>query len=167
MTDTPNSTGMGTDEPTGNRSTRRTRRLAIVGALALVLVAGAVLVGVKTTGARSGALSSTNATVTCAFVERPVQGQPPPMYFAYDPVNLTVTPNAALNGVVLTLNLRWGTANLPISDPDRLTTTTTSLGAANSVAITKQATYRDNFNYWVSWTTAGVAYESAHGTACS
>jgi len=37
------------------RSSRRTRRLTIIGALALVLVAGAVLVGVKTTGARSGA----------------------------------------------------------------------------------------------------------------
>ncbi|MEI6372562.1 MAG: hypothetical protein WCP26_02160 [Actinomycetes bacterium] len=168
MTDSSDDRGMGTDEPaTANRSTRRTRRLAIVGALALVLVAGAVLVGVKTTGARSGALSSTNATVTCAFVERPVQGEPPPFRQKYDRVNLTVIPNAALNGVVLTLHLRWGTANLPIGDPDRLTTTTDNLGAANSVAITYADSYDDNFNYWVSWTTAGVAYESAHGTACS
>ena len=62
MTATPPSTGMEADTPaTTTRSTRRTRRLAIIGALALVLVAGAVLVGVKTTGARSGA-SYTGAT---------------------------------------------------------------------------------------------------------
>lgn len=48
-------TGMGPDAPaTATRSSRRSRRLAIVGALALVLVAGAVFVGVKTTGARGG-----------------------------------------------------------------------------------------------------------------
>ena len=60
MTDTAPDTGMGPEPPaTAASSTRRTRRLAIVGALALVLVAGAVLVGVKTTGARSGSLTST------------------------------------------------------------------------------------------------------------
>ena len=60
MTDTAPDTGMGPEAPaTAVSSTRRTRRLAIVGALALVLVAGAVLVGVKTTGARSGSLTST------------------------------------------------------------------------------------------------------------
>ena len=48
-------TGMGPDAPaTATRSSRRSRRLAIVGALALVIVAGAVFVGVKTTGARGG-----------------------------------------------------------------------------------------------------------------
>jgi len=56
---------MGSDLPvTTTRSIRRTRRVAIIGALALVLVAGAVLVGVKTTGARSGALSSSPTRVT-------------------------------------------------------------------------------------------------------
>lgn len=62
MTVTPPSTGMGPEVPaTTTRSTRRTRRLTIIGALALALVAGAVLVGVGTTGARSGA-SYTGAT---------------------------------------------------------------------------------------------------------
>lgn len=56
MTDTPNATGMGPDVPaTATRSTRRTRRLAIIGALAIVLIAGAVLVGARVTGSRSGA----------------------------------------------------------------------------------------------------------------
>lgn len=45
-----------TSEPTASRSSRRNRRMVIIGALALVLVAGVVLVGVQTTGARSGAL---------------------------------------------------------------------------------------------------------------
>ena len=166
MTDTSHDHGMGADEPT-THSGRHTRRLAIVGVLAIMLVAGAVLVGVKSTGARSGALSSTDATVTCAFVERPVEGQPPPMRFPYDAVNMAVTPNSALNGVVLTLNVRGGTANLSISDPDSIRTTTTSLGAANSVAITTSSNLKENFDYWVSWTVGGTAYESAHGTACN
>ena len=138
-----------------------------MGALALVLVAGAVLVGVKSTGARSGATTSTNVTVTCAFVERPVVGEPTPMYFPGDAVNMTVTPNSALNDVVLTLNIKGGTANRPMSDPDSIRTTTTSLGAANSVAITTSSNLRENFDYWVSWTADGTAYESVHGTACS
>ena len=166
MTAAPHDNGMGSDEPPA-RSARHTRRLAIVGALALVLVAGAVLVGVKTTGARSGALSSTNATVTCAFVERPVEGQPPPMYFPGDAVNLRVTPNSALNGVMLTLNIKGGDPAAGEYDPDYVSTTSINLGAANSVAITKGSNLRENFDYWVSWTNAGVAYETAHGTACS
>ena len=166
MADTSHDRGMGADEPPA-RSARHTRRLAIVGALALVLVAGAVLVGVKTTGSRSGALTSSSATVTCAFVEQAVEGQPPPMHFPYDAVNLKVTQQSSLTGVVLTLNVRGGTANLSISDPDSIRTTTTSLGAAGSAAIAKSATYLENFSYWVSWTNAGVAYETAHGTACS
>lgn len=57
MTATSPDNDMGPDTPSSSaRSTRRTRRLAIIGALALVIVAGAVLVGVKTTGARSGTL---------------------------------------------------------------------------------------------------------------
>jgi len=71
MTATPPDTGMGPATPSvSTRSTRRTRRLAIVGALALVLVAGAVLVGVTTTGARSGTLSTAatkvNTSLTCS-----------------------------------------------------------------------------------------------------
>jgi hypothetical protein len=71
MTATPPDTGMGPETPfVTTRSIRRTRRLTIVGALALVLVAGAVLVGVTTTGARSGSLSSTatkvNTSLTCS-----------------------------------------------------------------------------------------------------
>ena len=63
MTDTQPDTGMGPETPaTSTRSNRRTRRLAIIGALALVLVAGAVLVGVKTTGGRSGATYTVGAT---------------------------------------------------------------------------------------------------------
>ena len=166
MTDTSHDHGMGSDEPT-THSGRHTRRLAIVGVLAIVLVAGAVLVGVKSTGARSGATTSTNATVTCTFVERPVEGQPPPMYFPGDAVNMTVTPNSALTGVKLTLNIKGGTANLPMSDPDSIRTTTTPLGAANSVAITTSSNLRENFDYWVSWTVGGTGYESVHGTACS
>ena len=71
MTDTPSDTTMGPDVPTTKtRSTRRTRRLAIIGVLALVLVAGAVLVGVKTTGSRSGTVSTAatkdpSVTLTC------------------------------------------------------------------------------------------------------
>ena len=69
MADTSHDRGMGADEPPA-RSARHTRRLAIVGALALVLVAGAVLVGVKTTGARSGTVStgatkSASVTLSC------------------------------------------------------------------------------------------------------
>ena len=64
MTDIQPDTGMGPETPaTSTRSNRRTRRLAIVGALALVLVAGALLVGVKTTGGGSGAIYS---GATCA-----------------------------------------------------------------------------------------------------
>ena len=55
MSATPPDSDMGPDAPTtSTRSHRRTRNLTIIGALALVLVAGAVLVGVRTTGARSG-----------------------------------------------------------------------------------------------------------------
>jgi len=55
MTDTLNESGLGPETPaSARRSTRRTRRVAIIGALALVLVAGAVLVGVTTSGARGG-----------------------------------------------------------------------------------------------------------------
>ena len=62
MTATPPDTGMGPETPASTtRSTRSTRRLAIIGALAIALVAGAALVGVRTTGARSGA-SYTGAT---------------------------------------------------------------------------------------------------------
>jgi len=65
MTEPSPDTGMGSDLPvTTTRSIRRTRRVAIIGALALVLVAGAVLVGVKTTGARSGALLTSATRVT-------------------------------------------------------------------------------------------------------
>ncbi len=53
MADTQPGTGMGPETPA--TTTRRTRRLALIGALALVLVAGAVLIGVSTSGARSGA----------------------------------------------------------------------------------------------------------------
>ena len=71
MTATPPDNGMGPETPSGTtRSTRRTRRLTIVGVLALVLVAGAVLVGVTTTGARSGKLSTVatkvNTGLTCS-----------------------------------------------------------------------------------------------------
>ena len=166
MTDTSHDHGMGADEST-THSGRHTRRLAIVGVLALVLVAGAVLVGVKSTGARSGATTSTNVTVTCAFVERPVVGEPTPMYFPGDAVNMTVTPNSALNDVVLTLNIKGGDPAAGEYDPDYVSTTSINLGAANSVAITKGSNLRENFDYWVSWTVSGVAYETAHGTACS
>jgi len=69
MTDTPLDTGMGPDVPaTTTRSTRRTRRLAIIGALALVLIAGTVLVGAQVTGSRSGATSSGSyGTVVCTL----------------------------------------------------------------------------------------------------
>ena len=79
MTAIPNDTGMGPEAPaTATRSIRRTRRLAIVGALALVLVAGAVLVGVKTTGARSGATATQSAIgVKCVTSGKPVNGQYP------------------------------------------------------------------------------------------
>ncbi|MCX6459146.1 MAG: hypothetical protein NTZ03_02435 [Actinobacteria bacterium] len=64
MSATPHDNDMGPDAPiTSTRSHRRTRNLTIIGALALVLVAGAVLVGVRTTGARSGALCSTACAV--------------------------------------------------------------------------------------------------------
>jgi len=64
MTATPPGTGMGPENPvTSTRSAKRTRRMIVVGALALVLVAGAVLVGVRTAGTRSGALSSAAVNV--------------------------------------------------------------------------------------------------------
>ncbi|CAB4962803.1 unannotated protein [freshwater metagenome] len=50
-------------EQTASRASRRTRRMVIVGALAIVLVAGLVLVGAKTNGARSGALVA--GSLTC------------------------------------------------------------------------------------------------------
>ena len=55
-----------TDNPgsTASRTSRRTRRMAIVGVLALVLVAGLLLVGAKANGARSGALTE-NINLTC------------------------------------------------------------------------------------------------------
>ena len=66
MTDAPNDTGMGSDVPaTTTRSTRRTRRLTVIGALALVLVAGAVLMGAKASGARSGAYTQVLIGVKC------------------------------------------------------------------------------------------------------
>jgi len=49
-------------EPTASRSSRRNRRMVLIGALALVLVAGVVLVGVQINGARSGALVG---AITC------------------------------------------------------------------------------------------------------
>ena len=62
-----------TETPTATRSTRRTRRLVIVGAVALVLVAGAVVVGVTTTGSRSGTVSTVatkddSVVLTCTRV---------------------------------------------------------------------------------------------------
>ena len=66
MTDAPNDTGMVSDVPaTTTPSTRRTRRLTVIGALALVLVAGAVLVGAKASGARSGSLTQVPIGVKC------------------------------------------------------------------------------------------------------
>ena len=67
MTDTPPDTGMGPETPvTTARSTRRTRRLAIIGVLALVLIAGAVFVGAQVTGSRSGATTTGDyGTVAC------------------------------------------------------------------------------------------------------
>lgn len=68
MSETPPDTGMGPDEPAASpRSARRNRRLAVVGALALVLVAGAVLVGVTTSGSRSGTLAAAAARVSTSM----------------------------------------------------------------------------------------------------
>ena len=64
--DTDPDTGMGSDvPPDSTRVTPRARRMAIIGVIALVLVAGAVVVGVRTTGARSGAL--TTAALVCSY----------------------------------------------------------------------------------------------------
>ncbi|MCX6460627.1 MAG: hypothetical protein NTZ03_09995 [Actinobacteria bacterium] len=85
MTETSSDNDMGPDTPASPaRSTRRTRRLAIIGALALVLVAGAVLVGVKTTGARSGALVN---KIVCS-----------PRATSTNTVTLTWTDDADLSG---------------------------------------------------------------------
>ncbi len=65
-------TSMGSDMfPTADgsnaRTSRRKRRVAIAGALALVVIAGAVIVGVTTTGSRSGTLYTSQASMTdCA-----------------------------------------------------------------------------------------------------
>ena len=68
MTATPPETGMGPEAPMATaRSARRTRRLAIIGALALVLVAGAVLVGVTATGPRSGTLATQATKVSTSL----------------------------------------------------------------------------------------------------
>ncbi len=68
MAETPPDTSMGPETPaTTARSSRRTRRVAIIGALALVLVAGAVLVGAQVTGSRAGATTTdVIGTVSCA-----------------------------------------------------------------------------------------------------
>ena len=67
MADTSSDAGMGPDVPaTTTRSTRRTRRLAIIGAVALVVVAGAVLGGAQVTGSRSGTtVPDLVGTVSC------------------------------------------------------------------------------------------------------
>ena len=93
MADTPPDTGMGPDIPTtASRSTRRTRRLAIIGALALVLVAGAVLVGVKSTGARSGTLNTNgmtlvDSTMSCTTYWDQGGYTHPSVSFSWTPVN--------------------------------------------------------------------------------
>ena len=51
-----------TTQPTPGRSSRRTRRLAIVGVLALVLVGGIAIVAATTNGARSGSITSAGFT---------------------------------------------------------------------------------------------------------
>ena len=70
MSETPPDTGVGPDEPAATpRSARRNRRLAIVGALALVLGSGTVLLGITTSGSRSGTLATAatrvNASMSC------------------------------------------------------------------------------------------------------
>jgi hypothetical protein len=64
-------TSMGSDMfPTADgsnaRTSRRKRRVAIAGALALVVVAGAIIVGVTTTGSRSGTYTSAASRTGCA-----------------------------------------------------------------------------------------------------
>ena len=60
-------TSMGSDmlptaEGSNARTSRRKRRVAIAGALALVVIAGAVIVGVTTTGSKSGGLANNGNT---------------------------------------------------------------------------------------------------------
>jgi len=51
-------TDMGSDQPeTATRSNRRRQRVTIVGVLALIVIAGTVLVGVKSNGARSASIA--------------------------------------------------------------------------------------------------------------
>ncbi|MEI6372800.1 MAG: hypothetical protein WCP26_03370 [Actinomycetes bacterium] len=69
MNPTPADEGIAPEAPSdaspSTRSKRRTRRLSIIGALALILIAGAVLVGIKSTGARSGAINI--SSISCLY----------------------------------------------------------------------------------------------------
>ncbi len=71
MSETPNSAGNGPDEPVGSsRQRHRNRNLVIIGAIALVLVAGTTLVGSLTSGGRSGTVTSIGTGDSCFVVQK-------------------------------------------------------------------------------------------------
>lgn len=57
MSDAESSTASPTEPEAAPRSARRTRRLAVIGVVVAALVIGAVAAGVRSTGARSGAVT--------------------------------------------------------------------------------------------------------------
>lgn len=70
MSETPASEGMGPEEPMGSsRQRHRNRNLVIIGAIALVLVAGTTLVGSLTSGGRSGTVTSIGSGDSCFVVQ--------------------------------------------------------------------------------------------------
>jgi len=70
MSETPASEGMGPEESMGSsRSHHRNRKLVIIGAIALVLVAGTALAGSLTSGSRSGAATTVGSGDSCFIVQ--------------------------------------------------------------------------------------------------
>ena len=136
MTDTQPDTGMGPETPaTSTRSNRRTRRLAIIGALALVLVAGAVLVGVKTTGGRSGATYTVGAT--CANGGTCVLGDVGPgtgTVFFVAPVDFACGTGTTTCRYLEAAPYGWNNPSAPAADPSRMWPAAQSLGVGCTVA---------------------------------
>lgn len=166
MTQTPHGSGIGPETPAtttrSTRRTRRTRRLAIIGALALVLVAGAVLAGMKMTGARSGTITSSateiNIAVKCSYIAG-IERSP---YSAgtHSKAALTFTADASAHfdaGTTVQVSVRTGISPATYVDQTTDTNTVTATSGAYVGAI--------KFDYPSGGTTYAVSWGSTNHSA--
>jgi len=163
MTDTQPDTGMGSEEPvTTSRSTRRTRRIGIIGALAGVVVIGAVLIGVMTGGSRSGAIASSatqvSITATCSTIPGVERSSFNPTIPAKS--KITFTANASTHFDAATTVQVWLRTSV---NPDAYSVQTTE---TNAVTATAGAYAGDiTFEHAASGQTYAVSWGGANHVA--